>query len=226
MNGIDGAPDYYVRNGNKIFLFESKDILPSVNVKKSFDFSLIKEELEKKLYFNEKGSPKAVLQLINTIREILNEDIKFDNNFKSRKIKIYPVLVLHYRLFNVGGLNKLINFWFKEELGKLENEGLEISNVKPLVIIDIDTLIFYQDLFKDKKLNLENCLEEFYETYFDFKLKLKKIKNKAEVAEALRNSLLPFATYLDKKVDKLSIRQLPKQLLEKGYGLFDEVTGT
>ena len=33
----DGAPDYYVRNGNKIYLFESKDVLVNAKVKESYE---------------------------------------------------------------------------------------------------------------------------------------------------------------------------------------------
>lgn len=33
-----GAPDYYIRNGNKIFIFESKDILINASIKESYDF--------------------------------------------------------------------------------------------------------------------------------------------------------------------------------------------
>src|SRR5690606_24304317 len=73
----DGAPDYYVRNGKKIFLFESKDILINAQVKQSSDFKAIDNELALKLYQNEKGKPKAVLQIINNTRKILSKTLDF-----------------------------------------------------------------------------------------------------------------------------------------------------
>ncbi len=61
-----GAPDYYIRNGNKVFLFESKDILIRADIKESYDFEQYEKALREKLYFESNGkkkSPKAVRQL-------------------------------------------------------------------------------------------------------------------------------------------------------------------
>ncbi len=50
--GIDAEPDYYIRNGNKMFLYESKDILINAEeVKTSYDFAVQEAEFKKKLYY-------------------------------------------------------------------------------------------------------------------------------------------------------------------------------
>jgi hypothetical protein len=165
---FDGAPDYYVRNGKRIFLFESKDILINAMVKQSSDFKLINNELAIKLYQNEKGKPKAVLQIINNIHRILSKTLEFDSGFNPKNVVIHPVLVLHYRIFNTAGLNKWINFWFQDELEKLKQEGYNTSNVKPIVLIDIDTLIFNKDVFKNRNLTLEEVLIHYQDNYTNF----------------------------------------------------------
>lgn len=220
----DGAPDYYMRNGNRIFLFESKDIMLNAEVKQTFDFHVICEEMQKKLYMNENGKPKAVLQIINNIKRILNEQLNFDKGFRGKNVKVYPILVLHYRMFNVGGFNKIIDSWFQNELETLKNDGFNISNIKPLIIIDVDTLIFYQDLFANRKLDFEDCLNEYIYSYIDFySQKSKRIfKSQEDLLQALRNSILPFAHYLDEKVITQKIRTLPNELLLKALGLFEE----
>lgn len=50
--GIEAEPDYYLRNGNNLFLFESKDILINATIKSSYDFNQYEIEFKKKLYFD------------------------------------------------------------------------------------------------------------------------------------------------------------------------------
>lgn len=219
---FDGAPDYYVRNGKRIFLFESKDILINAEIKQSSDFKAIDNELKIKLYENEKGKPKAVLQIINNIRKILSKELEFDNGFNPKNVIVHSVLVLHYRIFNTAGLNKWVNFWFKEELEKLKKEGFDTSNVKPLVIIDIDTLIFNKDVFKDRKLHIEDELIHYQENYLNFTVKGKKYHSEEEATQATKNSLIPFGEYLDDKIDTVGLRVIPQEFNEKAYGLFEE----
>tara|TARA_R110002051_G_scaffold110207_1_gene182821 strand:- start:4325 stop:6088 length:1764 start_codon:yes stop_codon:yes gene_type:complete len=218
----DGAPDYYMRNGKRIFLFESKDILINAKVKQSSDFNVINNELAIKLYQNEKGKSKAVLQIISNIRKILSKTLEFDSGFNPRNVVIHPVLVLHYRIFNTAGLNKWINFWFQDELEKLRQEGYNVSNVKPLVLIDIDTLIFNKDVFKNRKLSLEEVLKYYQDNFINFSVKEKKYHSQEEATQATKNSFIPFGEYLDNAVDLKGLRVIPEEFKEKAYGLFDE----
>ena len=81
---IDAEPDYYIRNGNKIYLFESKDILIPSEVKISNDYTKITAELKKRLYYEEKGdgsiSKKAILQLLYNIKKLLKKNAEWDSN--------------------------------------------------------------------------------------------------------------------------------------------------
>lgn len=218
----DGAPDYYMRNGKRIFLFESKDILINAKVKQSSDFNVINNELAIKLYQNEKGKSKAVLQIISNIRKILSKTLEFDSGFNPRNVVIHPVLVLHYRIFNTAGLNKWINFWFQDELEKLRQEGYKITNVKSLVLIDIDTLIFNKDVFKNRKLSLEEVLKYYQDNFINFSVKGKNYNSQEEASQATKNSLIPFGEYLDDAIDSKGLRVIPEEFKEKAYGLFDE----
>lgn len=60
--GIIAEPDYYIRNGNKIFLFESKDILIPSETKVSNDYENISSELKKRLYYEEKGMVELIIK--------------------------------------------------------------------------------------------------------------------------------------------------------------------
>ncbi|MNT59345.1 hypothetical protein D3C72_1968490 [compost metagenome] len=124
-------------------------------------------------------------------------------------------------MFNVGGFNKFLNFWFQEELILLKSKGYDISKVSPLTIIDIDTLIFNKDTFVDQKIELEDCLSEYQENYLNYTVAGKYFANEQEVVQAVKDSYLPFANYLDAKVDQMGWREIPREIKEKGYKIFD-----
>lgn len=96
---IDGAPDYYIRKGKNIILFESKDFLIKAEKKSTFDFSIYEQEFQRVLYFESmpdgKEKHKAVMQLINCIRKLLKNEFLADINYNYKDIYIYPILLTH-----------------------------------------------------------------------------------------------------------------------------------
>lgn len=101
---IDGAPDYYIRKGKNILLFESKNFLIKAAKKTSFDYSVYKEEFAKNLYHEELPNGKrklgAVMQLINSIRRLLKNEFPPDKSYHYRDVFIYPILVTHDHQIN------------------------------------------------------------------------------------------------------------------------------
>jgi hypothetical protein len=159
-------PDFYIRNGKKIFLFESKDFNFSVSVKQSGDWRKYENQLKKRfLGFEDHGKLKrgAILQLLENIDRILNGLFKPDRKLKNNHVSIYPIILVHYRLFSIPGLNSYVKEWFSSEirLRTEKNPALDYSKVRAPVIIDIDTLIFMKDLIESKKLILEDILDKY-----------------------------------------------------------------
>jgi len=219
--GIVAEPDYYIRNGNYLFLFESKDILINATIKSSYDFKQYEIEFKKKLYFEtkkEKVENKAVLQLINNIENVLTKQFQFDKNYKIQSIHIYPILVLHDHQFNIAGLNVIINSWFQTELAKLKEKGLPTDKVKPLVIIDIDTIIFHQDLFRDRTLKLNQILDEYFK-FITFDTR-RKYLNEEHFKKYAKRTVLTFPLFISNYVANKKIRRVPKMIMEKGVTLF------
>lgn len=215
--GIDAEPDYYIRNGNNLFLFESKDILINASIKSSYDFNLYEKEFKKKLYFElkkEKVDKKAVLQLINNIENVLTKQFPFDTNFKINSLHIYPIIILHDHQFNIAGLNVIVNSWFQTELAKLKEKGLPIDKVKPVTIIDIDTIIFHQDLFRDRTLKLNQVLEDYFK-FITFDTK-KKYLDEEHFKKYAKRTVLTFPLFLSNYVAEKRIRRVPKMIVEKG----------
>jgi hypothetical protein len=220
--GVVGEPDYYIRRKNKIFLFEAKDTLLNAKVKHSSDFKILEGALIEKFYRNKKGKPKAVLQLIENIRTILEGNFSADSEIKIDKVLIFPILLVHYPQYNTVGLNRIVNMWFKEELEKLALEGFDVSRVKNLIIIDLDTFILHQEILlsRQPKVLIDKALESYSEL-IDLKTS-KMISFRYQAHRLINSSVLSFSFYYSRLVDKNNNRKTPRILKEKGLSLFDD----
>lgn len=219
--GITAEPDYYIRNRNKVLLFESKDILIPADVKNKGDFNDLRKSFRRKLYFdvdsnNKKIKPKAILQLIRNIKRLLNNEdfIIIDKEIKNKTLNIYPILVLHDNLYNVFGMNKLINFWFYNELKKLKNKGYEIKKVRPLTIIDIDTIIYLQEALRMRKCCFDKFIDKYQKNLINYNLK--KLKTQEIAFEIIQNSLLSFSDYLEN--ENIIKKNITPPLVIKKFG--------
>lgn len=159
---IPAPSDYYIRDNSNILLIECKDILFNAEKKHSYSAKTIIPELHKKLFQNQDGKRIGVQQLINSIKNILQNKYTFDKDLKINDTKIYPILVLHDRVYNTLGINYLANAWFMSEIAKLNDEGLNINQVKPLTIIDIDTLIELADYIKNNPDKFYSDLDKYF----------------------------------------------------------------
>jgi hypothetical protein len=191
---VVGPPDCYLRQKNNIFLIENKDILINAAIKDSYDFEALINEFKRKL-LNENGRPVGIGQIVNNIRKLISKENSFDDQFDSGKDSIYPILIVHDIMYDVIGLNNILNTFFDQELAKLKAEGLNISNIKPLVLVNIDTLIQISDLLKDKKTSFDKVLDRYYD---NSKLPAKQSPTAADFTD----TLLPFSTFAINYCDK------------------------
>ena len=204
----DGLPDYYIRKDDTLFLFESKDILVNATIKPTYDFKQYEKEFREKLYCyvskSGKTEKKAILQLINNVRKTLKKELSFDQGYNKDSISIYPIIVLHDRQFSdVLGLNIFINHWFTDELIKLQREGINIDNVRPIAIINIDTFILYQDILKDGNIELEIILDSYFYS---------QMYNDERKFEPFSDFLI---SYLGKQLNNNERSKVPTKLWEK-----------
>lgn len=157
-------PDYFIRNKNEIFLFEFKDATLNANVKYSGDASTIKTELIEKFELTEQNGNqsqnKTVNQLKNSMVNILSSKYqqKSVDTFDPDKVIIYPIFVFTDVVMEADG----VNYFLKDRLNYLiENNNLPKNRIKDLVLINLDTLILYQDLFRESKIDLADCINCF-----------------------------------------------------------------
>ena len=130
-------PDFYLRDGNNIILFENKDIMIPDHIICSKQYDQLEQELDKKLV------KKGINQLIYNIKQFENKTFKWDSNLPN-KPKIYPVLVIDDSSLCAPGLNYILNEVFQQQL-KCNNIKL---TVYPLAIVELDSLIAFANYFQ------------------------------------------------------------------------------
>lgn len=205
--GYKAEPDYYLRNNNIIFLFESKDVVLKGEEKQSRDYATLVKALKEKFYKAENRDKiefKAVLQILRNVKRILSHYYeKCDIGYNPSDIKIYPILITHDRQFDSLGVNNLINNWFQTELQKLK-EQYHISNVYPLTVININVFLSFQDHFYSrKKIRLEELIEEYHErTNFS-------LTNYEDLKQQKLNSYISFSNFIDTKINEFKLRKMP-----------------
>ena len=229
---IDAAPDYYVRKGKNILLVESKDFLIVADKKMSFDFNVYEEEFGRVLDYEEmpdgKIKPKAVMQLVNSIRRILKKEFSADTDFHYKEVFIYPVLLTHDHQYDTPGFNELIDFWFQDALSELAKEGLFIHHIKPLSIVNIDSLI-YNQIGLANRIPLHEMLNLYHENKKVEKQRKKNFKSQEEYDKYLEeykqmrmSKLIPFSMFIDKYFRKHGLWKLPPLLELVAPALFKE----
>jgi hypothetical protein len=228
---IDGAPDYYIRKGKNIVLVESKDFLLAADKKMSFDFNVYETEFGRILDFEElldgKIKPKAILQLISSIRRILKNKFAADTDYYYKDVFIYPVLLTHDLQYDSQGFNELLDSWFQEALSELSEEGLFIYHVKPLSVVNIDSLI-YNQVGLANSITFHEILNLYHENKKVMKVK-KHFKSKEEYDQYLEeykqmrmSKLIPFSMFIDKYFHKNGLWKLPPMLQLVTPALFKE----
>jgi hypothetical protein len=154
--------DYYVREGKKIFLFENKDNLFAEKIKQSTDSNEIESYLKSKFY------DVGIKQLIENIKKIFEGKYnRVDSKIKLDKIRIYPVIVIHDYMFNLTGLNFIVNEWFNNEIDNLVKEKILSDKIrkriKDVTLVFINDLIVNKTYFTSNQLKLDVLIDKYIE---------------------------------------------------------------
>ncbi len=194
----DGAPDFYIRDKAKVYLFEFKNVFLSGKAKNTYDFKQIKAGIYEKLVENKKGDAKGLKQLTKVINKIRKSEFNKFDDYNFDKTTIYPVIVFTDFSFNTAGVNYMLNKEFKEHL---ENEKVRLrNNIKNLILIDLDDFIKYQDLYKDKKIKINNLLNGFLEFIIGY--------------QNFTDKFTPFEIYIDNRTRKITSKLTQNTIVE------------
>lgn len=172
--GITSEPDYYVRSGNKVFLFEIKGSIVMGETKQSFSYEKIENELKEKFLFNSKDNEnKAIIQLVERISLLFSNSASYDKKAKGHKLKIYPILLVSEIVLTTPGVNYIFNQWFWEEIGNRESLENTHNRIHDLIVLDIDSLVLFSKNLESNNGAFEELILKYYATIDKNKVKPK-----------------------------------------------------
>lgn len=200
-------PDFYIRNGKKLFLFECKNSFISQANKTRLNPTKLLDEIKTKFYCYEnngtsKIKSKAVIQLKNFIENSIKGKYSFfDNTGKPEKLIYYPILIVTDPTMTSIGFNQILNYYFQREITEI---GYDLRySIKSFTIIHIDDFLYHQKRLKklskiiDRYHRYINKVEGFdsmisFSDFLTTKVFLKRPKiSKKIVSHIFKDSLLP-----------------------------------
>lgn len=159
-NGVTGELDYCMVDGDRLFLFEYKDVMIKDETKRSSDIDLIKETIFDRVCKYEKKRRKGVGQLLFNVNRIFNEHLLDEFGVNPSKIKeVFLVVVTTDTAFNAIGVNALI----REEYAKIR-ERLDFTIPARLVepaIIDFESLFSLIIPIREKRFDLGTLISQY-----------------------------------------------------------------
>jgi hypothetical protein len=214
MEKIDanfGASDYLAYDNGNIFIFESKDILIRKEVKEKLYIPELRVEFRKK-FFQDGNGEKAVLQLARNVKQLL--DGKYQKfGFVYQKFQfIYPVIVVHSDAFTIFGINQLLKKWFYEACEKVGIDRKALFKVRPVVLVDSNTLLYFQDRIGSKGTSFNQLIDGYL---IRTAIKQNKKDKSRDVTEYQSRYLIPFAQYIENTIKTLKPVKSPEAMRVK-----------
>lgn len=196
----EGRPDYYIRDGKNVFLFECKDNLIKRSVIESADIELFLNELKSIFVESKEGNRKAIKQLTSNIQDIRKGCFNEDKGLKPLKNIIYPIIITNNTIFSLPGVNLLVDEWFKKEL---EDNKLNSEGIKNITLININTLIIIQGLLRNNSFNMKMLIEDYWSEFNLFKKK-KFPTEEAFIYERYKASI-SFDKFIEDRITNMNI---------------------
>lgn len=166
----DGEPDFYIRKGINIFLFEFKDVMLSAKIKhcenleeikyeifQTFEASTIEKRTGKQ---KKKPQAKGITQLLNVIETKLDVIIQKEDRFEiTHRLNVYPIIVYQDPCFDIEGISYILSSRFEE----LKQNRIipEHYFVKQCVMLPLEMMINLEDYFNDGKFQLDSLIDDY-----------------------------------------------------------------
>jgi hypothetical protein len=165
-------------------------------------------------FYVDDDAAKAVIQLLNFIKLIYSKDFKkIDKTYESETLRVYPIIIIHDRQLDVPGFNEILNYWFTIEKKKIEKQ-IPLDRIHPITVIDVSTLILTHELILERRLIIEELIEQYHEFV---KIKDSKyFRSETQYKRHLMDSGLPFSFFIKQQVGKKKLPRSPhKMIIEK-----------
>lgn len=157
----DGEPDYYLRIGNAVYLFEYKDVLYKDEVRYSGDADKMGKLIRERICIDDGEHREGGGQLLYNIDRILNQGLLNDIDAGTKNInQIFPIIVTTDRAFSALGVNNVVIEAFDEIRRRKYKFNQDVMIYVP-IIINLDSLIMLSYRLHTAKLQLGSLLIDY-----------------------------------------------------------------
>lgn len=188
---LSSPPDFYIRDGKNVILFECKDVKIPKEVKAEGTMQILLNEVDKDFvgYLDTKKNKwryKGVGQLVRNAKRILEGEFAWDKNI-DRDSRIFMVLVLADARQVDAGWKNYLQRKMREECTR---QGIDYERICPLILMDLGALTLYKGNFK-KDGFLKYFTRYYKQTTFDL-----ATINIGDMMTNVMNQTMSFSRYM------------------------------
>jgi len=161
--GVVGEPDFYIREGHNVFLFEYKDILFPDRVKFGGDADNIRSTILDRICKDNGKVRKGVGQLLETISNIVLKHSmdSIDKQYEEKDL-FFPIVVTTDKAYDSLGVNKVIIEDFPKIIQANHSDiDLKKVHIALPVIVDLDDLIVLMYKLHTGELSFKQLVQEY-----------------------------------------------------------------
>lgn len=188
---LSSPPDFYIRAGEDVILFECKDVKIKREIKAEGTIAQLLDEVDKDFigYEDEKNKWrfKGVGQLVRNAKRIQDGVFKWDTEV-DKESRIYPVLVLADPKQVAAGWKNYLNRKMFEECVR---QHVDASKVSPLILADLGTLALYKNNFK------EHGFLSYFTSYFQETAFNPQVISIEDQITSIMNQTMSFSGYMN-----------------------------
>ena len=194
--------DYVVSDDKTILIFENKDSFYPEDMLNNPTMDNIDKRIKEIFYEkvdtkNNKTSPKAIKQLINTIDIIEEHRFDFYRASSKGQFHIFPIVVIHDNEWSNPALQYICAELFSKTIKDKEYGGNLM--IHPLTIVTIECLINLADKFVDDKRLFHTSILNYHSNWKEIKSKfIKKQRSIYNSKSKAASNVQPFDDYLYK----------------------------
>lgn len=191
---LSAPPDFYIRFGNSIILFECKDIRINKDVVENRNVQKLLLEIDKSFlgYQDAKKNKwryKGVGQLVRNAKRIQSEEFAWDGHI-DKQSEIFLVLVVSdVRCVGFGWQNYLNRRMYEECI----RQGVNCDSIRPLILISLGSLLRYKGNFK------KYGFVQYFKEYYACTSSNKSSNATVDPVTSVMNRLMSFDVYMNGK---------------------------
>ena len=197
--------DFIVKPTSKdLIIFEAKMNDLHATTIEELDYAKFKKGIDENFLSvsSKTKKNKGVFQIFRQIDQLLDpknqSEILCDLGVKKVKtLNIYPVLLVSDTNYNILGTNKYINEEIEQKIRDYEGR---FQSVKPVLVLNINTLIYYYSYFKNDR----NAFTDTIKSYFEYVKSENRKYCKFGDGLGYLNSSFSFNAYIYKKIGNKS----------------------